>query len=411
MLLVNQLHGGGAQKVIANMSAYLSRSYHVTLVIYNDTDKVVFPYEGELIKIRLPFDKNTAENPFYKRLIRSISLLIQLRKIKARKKIDVAISFMEASNFVNILSSRSEKTILSVRSYLSHEFNDHPRLRIFRRLIRLLYNRADHIVAPSRLLQKDLIDHFGESEKKTVVIYNYIDPALIASLQQEPLPPRHEELFKKFPVIINVGRITSPKAQWLLMPVLSRVKKIIPSIKLAILGEGPLAEKIIDQAKKEGLAVHQDGLTDESRPFESYDAYLMGFTPNPFPYLNKSHLFIKSSVYEGFPNVIIEAMANGLAVISSDCESGPREIISPDTAILSSAKESEYAEYGILTPVYAEGGNNLEQYIEETARAIIKLSTDNKARDHYIQQSLKRAKYYEKEKIMQEWIKLIETNT
>ena len=148
LLLVNQLHGGGAQKVVANLSIYLSEYYNVTLAIYNDTDKVVFHYKGDMVKLSLPYAENTHSNPFHKRLLRSLSLIRQVRKLKKERKIHVTISFMEASNFINVLSRRRDKVIISVRSYLSHEFADMPRLKIFAFFIRLLYNKADRVVVP-----------------------------------------------------------------------------------------------------------------------------------------------------------------------------------------------------------------------------------------------------------------------
>ena len=85
LLLVNQFYGGGAQKVIANLSIHLSAYYNVTIAIYNDTDKVVFEYEGDFVKLNLPFAEDTHNNPFHKRVIRSLSLLKQVRKLKKER--------------------------------------------------------------------------------------------------------------------------------------------------------------------------------------------------------------------------------------------------------------------------------------------------------------------------------------
>jgi N-acetylgalactosamine-N,N'-diacetylbacillosaminyl-diphospho-undecaprenol 4-alpha-N-acetylgalactosaminyltransferase len=153
------------------------------------------------------------------------------------------------------------------------------------------------------------------------------------------------------------------------------------------------------------LRVYQEGITDVLSIL-NYDVYLLGFKGNPFPYLNRSHLFLKSSVYEGFPNVIIEAMSSGLPVISSDCAAGPREILSPSTDILSNASVLEYAEYGILTPVGDE--TNEQQYVSETSRAVIDVLTNEEKRSYYQQQSLARIKNYERKKIMDEWTDLIQ---
>lgn len=408
MLLINQLHGGGAQKVIANLSLYLSEAYNITLVIYNDIDKVVFAHKSELVKIKLPFDLNTHQNPSYKRFVRFISLIRQLRKLKKQKNIAVSISFLEASNIANVLSTKGEKLILSVRSYLSHEFSDHPRLKIFRTLIRMLYNKADHIVAPAQLIKTDLTNNFRVKTKKVSLVYNFIDKQEIEASKQQPIPKPLESIFRSQHVIINVGRITSPKAQWLLMPVLRKVKKSIPEAKLVILGEGPLTGKLIHTAHNEGLKVYQEGITSREAINDGFDVYLLGYIKNPYPYLCKSQLFIKSSIYEGFPNVIIEAMACGLPVISSDCSSGPREILSPSSDILSSTTAIEFAEYGILTPVYDAHRHNSEKYADAAHEAIIAVLCDEDKKQYYKRQSYKRAMDFERKIIMEQWIKLIE---
>lgn len=408
LLLVNQLHGGGAQKVIANLSIHLSAFYNVTLAIYNDTNKVVFPYDGELVKINLPYPSDTHNNPAYKRLIRLISLVKQVRKLKKQRNIDVTISFLEASNIINVFSRRGDKTILSVRSYLSHEFRDLPRLKVFSTFIRFLYNRADHIVVPANLMKHDLTANFRVSGSKISLIYNFTDFDLVEEFKKEPLSDHHNIIFNNFPVIINVGRITNPKAQWLQPSVLSKVKKTIPGVKLVILGEGPLKEKVVATAQKEGLTVYEEGTNSKDDLNRDFDIYLLGFIKNPFPYLSKSHLFIKSSVYEGFPNVIIEAMTCGLPVISSDCASGPREILSPSTSILSRARSVEYAEYGILTPVAGPEGVEEQVYIVAVAEAVTTILTDNEKMKYYSAQSIKRSGDFERKKIMAQWIALIE---
>lgn len=202
-----------------------------------------------------------------------------------------------------------------------------------------------------------------------------------------------------------MGRITYPKAQWLLPKVLKRVQETVPGARLVILGEGPMDVKIKEEADQSGLAVY----TPQSPIGEKgFDIYMPGFTVNPYPYLKKAAVFIKSSVYEGFPNVIIEAMASGLPIISSDCTSGPREILSPDTPVSTTAHKLEEAPYGLLTPVYSEETNNLEQYLTAASGAVIEILTNSEKKNYYIKQSLERAAQYEKEIIMRQWIRVIE---
>lgn len=410
LLLVNQLHTGGAQKVIANLSINLSDIYQVSLLIYNDLDQIAFNYGGNLIKLDLPYSDNTHQNSFPKRLIRFISLIRKLRKVKREHEIDVCISFMEASNFINILSHRNEKVIISVRSFLTHEFNDEPRLKIFRPVIKKLYNRAAHIVVPSLLMKHDLVTNFNADQNKVSVIYNFTDKNLVQQLKNESVPASLEAVMSRNDIIINVGRITTAKAQWLLMPVMARVKADRQNVKLLILGEGPLEEKLLETARKENLKVYKYTHNTDNDNLDQYDVLLWGFNKNPFPFLSRSDLFIKSSVYEGFPNVIIEAMTCGLPVIASDCASGPREILSPGSDIQFTTPEVEFADYGILVPVANTTGDN-ESYTAATTGVVLELLNNKETRDRYSKQSLQRAMDFEKDKILAQWINLIDSKT
>lgn len=400
MLLVNQLHTGGAQKVIANLSYYLADNYNIFLAIYNDLENIAFDYRGNLIKIKLPHDADTHHNGFYKRASRFFSLIRKVKRIKKENKIDVTISFMEASNIINLLAKSGDKRIISVRSYLSHEFNDHPRLRIFKPVIKLLYKKADTIVAPAELLKKDLVDNFSIPKEKIVLLYNFIDSKAVQELKAAPIPIHHEELFQKFPVLINVGRINTPKAQWLLIPLIKEVKKQYPEVKLVILGEGRLKEKVINTANSAGLKVYIEGEKNKEHIF-NYDIYFFGFTKNPYPYLIRSRLFIKSSVYEGFPNVIIEAMSCGIPIISSDCQSGPREIINPSTGFEYKTAVTEFGEYGVLVPT----GDSYPMFATEAVELLI---ADKEKHNYYSEQSVKRAADFEREIIIEQWKQLIE---
>lgn len=395
---------------MANLSLSLSPLYNVTLAIFTDLDKIDFDFGGELVRIALPFSTNTHNNNIYKRTIRFISLLKQIKKLKKEKGIDVAISFMEVSNIVNILSARGEKLILSVRSYLSHEFKDNSRISIFGNFVRLLYRKSDHIVVPATLIKEDLTKEFGVPEKNIRVIYNYIDGERIQDLKKEPVEPHITDLLAHHRVLINVGRISSPKAQWLLIPTLKKVRTGVPDAKLMILGDGPLRNDFIARAEGEGLLVYEEGITPtlNNNPLSSYDIFLLGFRKNPFPYLASSQLFIMSSIYEGFPNVLIEAMASGLPVISSDCESGPREILSPDSDARLRAERPEYATFGVLVPGCVHQDTNGETYSTPAAQAAIELLNNTEKKSYYREQSKKRAGDFEKHHILQQWIQLIE---
>lgn len=410
LLLINQLHSGGAEKVAAGLSRELIAGYHVTLAIFNDFEKIDFPFAGELVKIQLPYSNDTRKNNILKRAARLYSLTRQLRRLKKQRNISVSLSFLEVSNIANILSSQKDRTIVSVRSYLSNEFRDDKRLKALRIFIRLLYNKSDRIIAPAAMIKTDLTLNFHVREDKTTVIYNYIDSELIEKLKTEPIEPALLQIMQRFPVIANAGRMTNPKAQWLLPAVLKKLKERIPQAKLLILGDGPLKEKIVQEARNHVLNVVDFSRNKEAsyEELSSADILFAGFRKNPYPYFAGCRAYIKSSVYEGFPNVLIEAMASGLPVVSSDCASGPREILAPDSDFNRRTSNPEYATWGILTGVYGENGLTQSTYAGQAAEALTTLLSDEQGRKEWSSRSTQRARDFQKETIIRQWITEIE---
>jgi glycosyltransferase involved in cell wall biosynthesis len=260
---------------------------------------------------------------------------------------------------------------------------------------------------PSELIQKDLVDQFNVRQEKVSLIYNFINRSKINVLKTDQIEPGLEKISLSSPLLINVGRLTYPKGQWFLIPILSRVRQKIPGVRLLILGEGAMKEKLIETATEANLIVH-DASDNTSPSIEESDIILLGFKENVYPYLFRSNLFVFSSVYEGFPNVIIEAMACGLPVVSSDCISGPREILAPGVNGHITEATIERAKYGLLLPVLDDKDNDLSRKLDSWSQAITSIVSDSTLQKYYGKQSLERSEHYEKESIMKQWVNLIE---
>lgn len=127
--------------------------------------------------------------------------------------------------------------------------------------------------------------------------------------------------------------------------------------------------------------------------------YLLGKKLNPFSYISKADCFVFASNHEGFPNVLVESLACELATISTDCKSGPREILAPNNNINFQIKDDiELSEYGILTPV-----DNLEKIKE----AMQLMMNDKIIRDKYSQNSMIRAQEFEIKEIIKQFEEVI----
>ena len=411
LFIIFRLYGGGAERVVSNLSIAFSDKYNVKVAVYDNHEKT-YPYKGELIRIQLPFSSNPTRNAWWQRLVRLIVLTYKVRKIKRKLKIDVAISFAEQANIVNVLTKGNRRTIISVRTLLSKEIANTPKMKVLGNFIRFLYNKTHQIIVPSQEAAVDLCTYFGIDPVKLKVIHNYIDQEKIAALATEAIDDvSYQQLFQQ-PILLNVGRITPAKGQWLLFEVLKKIKPLYPGWKLVIIGEseteGNLKEQLIGLAKHLELRLFD---SSEKRAFSlEYDIYLLGFQINPFKYMYKSGMLVFSSVYEGFPNTVLEAMQCGLPVIVADCQSGPREILAPDSYLEIKTDRMELTEYGILAPALRTTDIKNEtdkKVIDEWVNSITQMINDRFLRTKFRQNGYTRVKDFDKESILQQWQKTL----
>jgi glycosyltransferase involved in cell wall biosynthesis len=182
--------------------------------------------------------------------------------------------------------------------------------RLLAQCVRRAYSRVESVVAVSEGAADDLSATLGLSRDDIKVIYN---PVISPELLEKSREPLDHPWFSPGcpPVILGIGRLTQQKDFRTLVFAFERVRRRM-ICRLMILGEGEdltTLQRLVESA----------GLSD--------DVTFPGFVQNPYKYLARSSLFVLSSLWEGLPTVLIEALALGVPVVSSDCESGPREIL------------------------------------------------------------------------------------
>ena len=389
-LVISHLQEGGAQRVASTLSFGLAEHYDLSLILH-DGQKVCYPYRGQVVDMKTP----ATGNPFL-RLFNFLVRIVRLKRFKDRYKPRAVISFMEGANFINLLTGRTGKVIISVRNYKSRQTSGFIGW-LFAVLIKLLYGRSDLIVAASEGIKADLADNFSLPLDKIKVIYNPCDLEYIAKKSEEVLDPQEQAFFEQGETLVTVGSLTRQKGQWHLIRALAEVRKSRPGVKLVILGEGELRSSLSD------LIVYMELINAVK---------LAGFVDNPFKYMSRAALFVLPSLYEGFPNVLVEAMACETAVVASDCPSGPREILAPKTDFRKVTGDAEYAEYGILVPscsgVFAGAYEPLSREEEIMAGVIIRVLDERTLKEQYIELGKRRVQTFARAGIVGRWVEVIE---
>lgn len=393
-LLIPNLEGGGAERVVSYLTQHLQSEKYNKYVILFDGSRVEYPCDAQIIDMKSRLRRGTLSRTF-----KTLKRARQLKKIKKKLKLDTTVSFMGAANIANLLSPAGDQRIISVRNYQSRELLS-PHIPFLVRQagkmkIRRLYSQAEKIVALSKGVGWDLANNYSVKEKKITVIYNPCDVDKIECLSRKDVETPYSEIFQS-PTVITAGRLTFQKGQWHLMRAFRSVIDQVPDARLIILGRGELEGYLRELAS--GLRI--DGNT-----------HFLGFQNNPFKFFARAEIFVLTSLYEGFGNVITEAMACGTPVISSDCAAGPREILAPHTDALSRTAEVEYAEHGVLAPVcdgIKYGAKDaLTREESRLAEGITVLLKDDAKHDYYRQRGRERADDFKVGSIIKQWEEIL----
>ena len=303
LCLLPDLNGGGAERMMLYLVRNLARErYDITLALGLK--------RGPYLPI-VPTDISFVELG-HERAADSVWAIARLFR---RGSFDLCFS-MVSMNLAAVLArevSRSRlRLVLGARNHYSRSLPAEATGARFKMLaIRALYPRADLVIGVSKGVTGDLYRNFGIPKCKLRAIHNPIDIERVRTLAVEPLEHEWLQPSAKIPVLVAVGKLQPAKGY----PDLLRAFRLVRDntlVRLVVLGQGP------DQPELEAL-VGQLGLTADVR--------FVGFDVNPYRWLARAAVFVHAAHWEGFPNVLVEAMAAGAPVVSTDCPSGPAEII------------------------------------------------------------------------------------
>lgn len=348
-LIINTLQGGGAERCAADLSLIFTKRGFRVYIFTDLSIKVGYEYAGMLVDYSIGLDfVNLAQEE--KALRDKVK---ELKELKRKFHIDIAISFLQNANYFNILSRNQEKIILTTHSVNSEYAKYEKSVFWSDETFRDLYQYADLITFPSDFCRDDWLKYYGDKNNITRTVYN---PVHMMQVQTNG---------SKKNVVIAVGSMRVIKRQWHLIKAFMLVKKMCPDSKLIILGDGelrPELEKLIDR---------YDLTSDVEMP---------GNVKNVQDYLAQAKVFAMTSRCEAMPCSVLEALSAGVPVVSCDIPGGIRE----ELGISREFQNTIYpitGECGIITPYINE--NNMDDIsMEEEALAneIVHLLIDDELR-------------------------------
>ena len=341
---------GGAQRAFHDHSVALSEYYQVTEVIFNEDEADFYPSGNSVRSLNVPGGGSPVAKiqNFWQRVTR-------LRDLKKELRCDVAVSHLEGADYINLLSKGREKAVVLIQGSKVHDRNISGAVGMLRKKVLMpwLYQRADKMVTVSRDIIPEMTETFGVPRHKLSAINNSFEVEHVRQLSLEPLDAAMQAVYAAAPVLVTSGRLAIQKNQAPLLDVFAALLKRRPA-KLVFIGDGELRQDLLDHARKLGLRVHQ--AMDQPAPLTpGYDVYFVGLQQNPFKYIRPATAFVFPSAWEGFPLALGEAMTCGVSVISTDCPTGPREMLAPTVEAPKTAlRQAEWAEFGILMPMLTE---------------------------------------------------------
>lgn len=320
-------------------------------------------------------------------------------KFKSIHKTDITYSFGDTANIINILSFGKDRKITSIRGYkrvktgekISEKFITKP-------ISKFIANKSEKIVSVSELISYSISHHYNISREKVITSYNGYDINNIINKSKESIEKEVSDFIREKQVVISAGTFRHEKGYWHLIKSFYELKKINPNAVLLILGEDYNGEKL-----------KSDLLTKELQIEESI--MFLGYKKNPYKYFNVADIYFLSSVFEGFPNAMVEAMACGLPIIASDCPSGPREILEPSLSLREQLLDPIFGEFGCLIPQFDEKedyqATKIQSSHKEAAKIISELLTNQQLNKHYKNQSLSRANQFSYESWLAKQIEIL----
>ncbi len=311
LFVIPTLGGGGAERVFLHILRHLDRKkFSPKVVLFEKKGELLsdLPSDIEVIALKDTEGVYKTYGTVFLKLTRRIS------KVFRTEKPDIVLSFMWYTNFVTLLGRMLSRVrcrvVISERYSLSPSFEGKLVEFLRRMTIRLFYPRADNIIVNSKEMGRQIVKLSRVSVNKVTVIYNPVDTVRVLHLGKEKVD--HPWFHDGLPIIIGIGRLSRQKGFDYLIHAIRLLAVQGKDCRLVLLGTGTEENNLKKLASDLGIAERVE---------------ILGFQQNPYLFLARSTVFVLSSLYEGFPNVLLEALALGTPSIATRCPTGPEELV------------------------------------------------------------------------------------
>lgn len=342
LFILPTLSGGGAERVVNQLvekfHAEGSKDLQVAIVSLLET--------GGAEDKQYPI--------FYLGCSRVIRSLRPLYKLLQQYQPAVVVSTLKhvtmLASLLRLISLHRFKHVARVANTYSKEMESIAPLkkRVVWSLIHLSNKLVDRFICVSEGVKHDLGEYFSVKDARCKVILNPVDLPRIRRLADAAEP--NVGASRGSPVILAVGRLSKQKDYFTLIDAVAELA-VVNGFRLIILGDGDMRSAIEQRIVQRGL---------------EHNILILGFVDNPYPYYKLADIFVLSSLYEGLPNVLLEALAFDLPVVSTDCNFGPREIITSDRlGVLVPVRDPVRLCHAIQAQLKVGKDSGRSQYVQE----------------------------------------------